>query len=139
MNISMNPKGSPWCNGAQESFFGRFKVEFGDFDRFDTLADLLEVLYEQLHYFSNIRIKTRLKMSPAEFREKWESQRQQLSTIIHRNPQVMSLPPDPPPPLRVGVKRLLLFELDVFKKGAIDRPLKTFFRWLLNLQQLPPN
>lgn len=99
VSISMNPKGSPWCNGSQESFFGRFKVEFGDFDRFDTLADLLEALYEQLYYFSNIRIKTRLKMSPVQFREKWELQHQQLSTITHRYPQVISLPPDPPPDL----------------------------------------
>jgi len=92
--ISMSPKGSPWCNGAQESFFGRFKVEFGEFDRFDTYADLLEALYCQLYYFSNVRIKTKLRMSPVEFREKWEER--QLSTAIHSYPQVMSLPPDPP-------------------------------------------
>jgi transposase InsO family protein len=46
VTISMNPKGAPWCNGSQESFFGRFKVEFGDFDRFDTFAELLEALYD---------------------------------------------------------------------------------------------
>lgn len=92
--ISMNPKGSPWCNGSQESFFGRFKVEFGDFTRFDTYADLLEALYQQLHYFSNIRIKTKLKMSPVEFREQWE--KKQISTDVNSLPHVMSLPPDPP-------------------------------------------
>lgn len=97
VNISMNPKKSPWCNGSQESFFGRFKVEFGDFDRFETLADLLEALYEQLHYFSNIRIKNKLKMSPAQFREKWEEKRRQFSTDFNSYPQVISLPPDPPP------------------------------------------
>jgi len=97
VKISMNPKGSPWCNGSQESFFGRFKVEFGDFERFDTLADLLEALYDQLHYFSNIRIKNKLKMSPAQFRDNWERQHQQLLTISHRYPQLMSLPPHPPP------------------------------------------
>lgn len=26
VDISMNPKSAPWCNGSQESFFGRFKV-----------------------------------------------------------------------------------------------------------------
>lgn len=97
VKISMNPKGSPWCNGSQESFFGRFKVEFGDFNRFDTLADLLEALYEQIHYFSNIRIKTKLRMSPAQFRQQWEIRQEKLSTNIHSYPQVMSLPPDPPP------------------------------------------
>jgi putative transposase len=29
ITISCSPKSSPWRNGAQESFFGRFKVEFG--------------------------------------------------------------------------------------------------------------
>ena len=33
INISRNPKSAPWCNGSQESFFGRFKVEFGEFER----------------------------------------------------------------------------------------------------------
>ena len=90
--ISMNPKGSPWCNGAQESFFGRFKVEFGDFERFDTYADLLEELYAQLNYFSNVRIKTKLRMSPAEFREKWEERNRKLSTACESPPE----PPSPP-------------------------------------------
>lgn len=36
VGISLAPKKSPWRNGSQESFFGRFKVEFGDPDRFDT-------------------------------------------------------------------------------------------------------
>ncbi len=95
--ISMNPKGSPWCNGSQESFFGRFKTEFGDFHRFETLADLLEALYAQLDYFSNRRIKTKLRMAPAQFREKWLNTQRQLSTPTHTNPQVMSLPPRAPP------------------------------------------
>jgi len=93
VTISMNPKGAPWCNGSQESFFGRFKTEFGDFHRFETLADLLEALYAQLDYFSNRRIKTKLRMAPAQFREKWLTVQRQLSTPTHRNPQVMSLPP----------------------------------------------
>ena len=86
--ISMNPKGSPWCNGSQESFFGRFKTEFGDFGRFTKYVDLLEALYEQLHYFSNIRIKTKLKMSPAEFRRKWDKQQEFLTGF--------QSPPEPP-------------------------------------------
>lgn len=70
--ISMSFKSSPWWNGSQESFFGRFKVEFGDFDRFETLADLIEALYRHLRYFSEVRIKTELRMSPAKFRNEWE-------------------------------------------------------------------
>lgn len=111
VSISMNPKGSPWCNGSQESFFGRFKVEFGDFHRFDTLAELLEALYEQLNYFSNRRIKTKLKMPPAQFREQWLEQQRELLTTFHNYPQVMSLPPRPPPaPERAEEQPLLLIE-----------------------------
>jgi transposase InsO family protein len=70
--ISMSYKSSPWWNGSQESFFGRFKTEFGDVDRFDTLSDLIAALYQHLQYFSESRIKTKLRMSPAEFRRAWE-------------------------------------------------------------------
>lgn len=81
--ISMSFKSSPWWNGSQESFFGRFKVEFGDFDRFETLADLVAALYRQLAYHSNVRIKNDLRMAPAQFRKNWEEQR-------------IGLPPGPP-------------------------------------------
>lgn len=97
VSISMNPKGSPWCNGSQESFFGRFKVEFGDFERFDLYADLLEELYGQLDYFSNYRIKTKLRMAPAQFRMAWHERQAELLTDIHSNSQVMSLPLGEPP------------------------------------------
>lgn len=92
--ISMSPKQSPWWNASQESFFGRFKVEFGDFDRFETLPDLVEALYQQLSYHSNERIKTELRMSPAQFRREWEERHQRM--LIHSRPQVISLPPGPP-------------------------------------------
>lgn len=108
VSISMNPKGSPWCNGSQESFFGRFKVEFGDFHRFDTLAELLEALYEQLNYFSNRRIKTKLKMAPAQFRERWIERQRELLTPVHNYSQVMSLPPSPPPAAEPAGKQPLL-------------------------------
>jgi transposase InsO family protein len=93
--ISMNPKGSPWCNGSQESLFGRFKIEFGDPDRFATLAELVEALYSQLHYHSNTRIKNKLKMAPAEFRRRWVQKNQ--PKVVHSHSQVVSLPPNPPP------------------------------------------
>jgi transposase InsO family protein len=92
VTISMNPKGSPWCNGSQESFFGRFKVEFGDFGRFDTYADLLEELYAQLHYFTHVRITTRLKMAPAEFRLAWEEKQSRLSTGCESPPHPLYPP-----------------------------------------------
>jgi transposase InsO family protein len=47
VKIFLAPKSSPWHNGSQESFFGRFKVEFGDPERFDTLDQLVEALYRK--------------------------------------------------------------------------------------------
>ena len=129
VSVSMSPKASPWHNASQESFFGRFKVEFGDPDRFETLAELLEALYEHLHYFCCVRIKTRLKMSPTEFRMRWSERQEELrkiepricpktsdhaqalpsgtthfavSTALPGNSQVMSLPPINPPPAPSG-------------------------------------
>lgn len=81
--ISMSFKSSPWWNGSQESFFGRFKVEFGDLDRFETLVDLVEALYQHLRYFSEARIKSKLRMSPVQFRKTWEQ-------------KTIDLPPGPP-------------------------------------------
>jgi len=98
VKISLSPKSSPWRNGSQESFFGRFKVEFGDPDRFETPAEFLEALFVHLHYFTHLRIKNRLKMPPATFRQRW------LLTHIHSFPQVMSLPPDPPPSCSFGAE-----------------------------------
>jgi len=69
--VSMSPKQAPWRNGSQESFFGRFKVEFGDPERFETLDQLVEALYQHIAYFSSVRIKNRLHMSPLEFRKRW--------------------------------------------------------------------
>lgn len=78
VKLSNSPKSSPWRNGSQESFFGRFKVEFGDPERFDRLSDLLEELFRMLRYFSERRIKNRLKMSPRQFKEQWLKMRENL-------------------------------------------------------------
>lgn len=110
VKISMNPKASPWCNGSQESFFGRFKTEFGDPERFDAFSELLEALYEQIAYFTFRRIKNKLKMSPSQFREKWLNERSTFFTDTNTYQQVTSLPPDPPPDAPRRSSPLLLFE-----------------------------
>ena len=68
--ISMSDKGSPWQNGQMESFFGKFKAESGDLERFETLPELIEYIYKQVYYYNNQRIHTKLKMCPVKFREK---------------------------------------------------------------------
>ena len=68
--ISMSEKASPWQNGHQESFFGHFKLEAGDLNRFETLGELIEYIYSQVYYYNNKRIHSVLKMTPVEFRKR---------------------------------------------------------------------
>jgi len=68
INLSMSHKGSPWQNGHQESWYGKFKDEFGDFNRFETIGELIEEVYHQIYYYNNSRIHRSLKTSPYQFR-----------------------------------------------------------------------
>jgi len=68
--VSMSEKGSPWQNGHQESFFGHFKQEAGDLNRFKSLGELIEYIYQQVYYYNHKRIHSILKMKPTEKRKK---------------------------------------------------------------------
>lgn len=65
--ISVSAKASPWQNGYKESFFGHFKDEFGDVNRFETPGAFIEEIYGQIHYYNFQRIHRSLKMSPVKF------------------------------------------------------------------------
>jgi len=71
IQISMSRKGSPWENGYQESFFGRFKTGAGDLNRFDTTGELVEYIYKMLHYYNYERIHSALKMPPVKYRQNY--------------------------------------------------------------------
>jgi putative transposase len=64
---SMSKKGSPWQNGYQESFYGKWKVDIGDVNRFKTLGELTAEIYKSIYYYNNERIHTALGMTPREF------------------------------------------------------------------------
>lgn len=69
VKVSMSKKSSPWENGYQESFFNNFKTDLGlEFDRFNTLGEFVEGIYQTINYYNNARIHTTLKMSPNKFR-----------------------------------------------------------------------
>lgn len=67
IQVSVSDKGAPWQNGYQESFFGRFKEEFGDFNRFNHVGELIEEIYSQVHYYNFKRRHTAFKVSPVDF------------------------------------------------------------------------
>lgn len=67
IQISFSDKGSPWQNGYQESFYGKFKIDLGCPNRFDTLGEFVYEIYQAIWKYNNTRIHTSLKMSPIQF------------------------------------------------------------------------
>lgn len=67
VQISVSDVASPWQNGYQESFFGRFKEEFGDPNRFDSVGTLIEAIYHQIHDYNHKRIHTAVRMPPSAY------------------------------------------------------------------------
>lgn len=69
IKISVSDKGSPWQNGYKESFFGKFKDENGDLNRFNNLGELVEEIYSYIYYHNNLRIHTAIKMPPVKYKQ----------------------------------------------------------------------
>ncbi len=67
VRISVSDVASPWQNGYVESFFGRFKHELGDVNRFESVGEMIEAIYRHIHYYNHSRIHTALRMPPAVF------------------------------------------------------------------------
>ena len=67
IHISRSKPGCPWENGYQESFYGKFKAEFGDPERFATLGELSAEIYRAVHQYNVERIHSALRMSPRDF------------------------------------------------------------------------
>ncbi len=76
VTVSMSTKASPWENGFQESFFNNFKTDLGlEFDRFEDTGHLVEAIHHTIHDYNHHRIHTTLKMSPNQFRSRFERRR----------------------------------------------------------------
>lgn len=67
IKVSMSHKASPWQNGKQESFYGKFKLELGHPECYPTIGELTEAIALQVHYYNNRRIHTALKCQPSSF------------------------------------------------------------------------
>jgi transposase InsO family protein len=72
IHISRSHPGCPWENGYQESFYGKFKVDLGDANRFETLGELVAEVYGTIWAYNHTRIHSALKMPPMMFIEKTE-------------------------------------------------------------------
>jgi putative transposase len=73
IQVSMSKKASPWENGYQESFYNNFKTDLGlEFDRFETLGELIAAIHQTITYYNTKRIHSVIKMTPEEFRRRRE-------------------------------------------------------------------
>jgi len=71
VRISMSAKASPWENACQESFYNNFKTDLGlEFERFQTIGELVEAIHHTITHYNQARIHTKLKMSPIQFKTK---------------------------------------------------------------------
>lgn len=78
--ISMSTKGSPWQNGAQESYYGKFKLELWDTKQYQTREELILAIHRQIHYYNHRRMHTTLRDTPIWFRQKHEEKIRVLLT-----------------------------------------------------------
>ncbi len=69
---SMSQPGCPWENGYQESFYGKFKIDLGDPDRFNSLGELVYNIYKTIHYYNHHRIHSKLKMPPVLYSRQYQ-------------------------------------------------------------------
>ncbi len=69
ISISRSKKGCPWENGYQESFYGKFKTDLGDPNRFSSLGELVAEIYRTVHQYNTVRIHSALRMAPRQFAE----------------------------------------------------------------------
>ncbi len=65
---SMSRKGNCLDNSLAENFFAIMKSELLYAQQFDSAEEFIRALNNYIHYYNNTRIKTRLGMSPVQYR-----------------------------------------------------------------------
>src|ERR1051326_112038 len=80
--LSFADKASPWQNGFQESFYGKFKVDLGYMEQFGSLGALIEGIYQTIYYYNNKRRHTALNMSPVQFRKNYYIRKEALERLF---------------------------------------------------------
>ncbi len=81
ITISFADKASPWQNGFQESFYGKFKVDLGHMEQFESLGELIEAIHQTMHYYNNKRRHTSLNMTPVQFRRNYYIKKEALERL----------------------------------------------------------
>jgi len=71
---SMSRKGNCLDNAMMESFFGSMKSELLYLENYESMDRFEKDLKDYIHYYNHDRIKTRLKMSPIDYRKNYLKQ-----------------------------------------------------------------
>jgi putative transposase len=79
ITLSYSPKGSPWKNCYQESFYSNFKLELGSITDCKDSVELFERICTQIHYYNHKRIHTALQMAPVLFARQHFLRHEQVS------------------------------------------------------------
>ncbi len=68
----MSRKGNCLDNSPTENFFGRMKSEmwYNKEGEYENSKDLIEGIHEYIKYYNEVRIVTKLKSSPVDYRNK---------------------------------------------------------------------
>lgn len=80
--LSFADKSSPWQNGFQESFYGKFKVDLGYMEQFESLGELIEGIYQTIYYYNNKRMHSILKMSPVQFKVQYQTLQKTFRPLV---------------------------------------------------------
>ena len=69
---SMSRKGNCLDNSPTENFFGRMKNEmwYNKEDEYKTTEELIKGIHEYIKYYNEVRIVTKLKSNPRDYRNK---------------------------------------------------------------------
>lgn len=81
IRISRSHPGCPWENGYQESFYGKFKVDLGDPNRFRSLGELVAEIYRTIWEYNHTRIHSAFRMPPLVFAQKLKRDRLEASQV----------------------------------------------------------
>lgn len=74
---SMSKKWSPWENGWQESYYGKFKLELDHPHTYETIEALIEAIHHRIYYYNYERIHTKHRMPPKKFKALFEERNKQ--------------------------------------------------------------
>jgi putative transposase len=81
---SVSTKSSPWQNGFQESFYGKFKQELGSLNQCISIGEAITKIATQIRYYNTKRLHTSIRMAPEEKREEYKqlAHRKSLENVV---------------------------------------------------------